>query len=89
MSLRLSSPITGKDQERLAGVAGGKVGFGKGQMEVDGVFPETASVRWKDARFGLSDGLAVVAEVAMEFAGGILLGIAGGVHRRQQRRDVL
>jgi hypothetical protein len=51
--------------------------------------PETASVRWKDARFGLSDGLAVVAEVAMEFAGGILLGVAGCVHRRHQRLDVL
>jgi hypothetical protein len=89
LSLRLSSPITGKDQERLAGVAGAEVRFSKGQTEADAVFPETASVRWKDARFGLSDGLAVVAEVAMEFAGGILLGVARCVHRREQRLDVL
>src|ERR1022692_2894025 len=55
----------------LTGVAGGEVRFGKGQTEIDGVFPEAAGVRQEDAGFAFRDGLGVIAEVALEFAGGM------------------
>ena len=55
----------------LAGVAGGEVRFGEGQAEVDREFSEAASVRQQDASFGFRDGLRVIAEVALEFAGGV------------------
>jgi hypothetical protein len=46
------------NRQRSRAPGGHRGTFRQGQTEVDGVFPETASVRWKDARFDLSDGLA-------------------------------
>jgi hypothetical protein len=64
--------------ERLAGVlqgalgfAGGEQGFGEREAKVDGEFPEAAGVGEEDAGFGFFDRLGVVAEVALEFAGGM------------------
>src|ERR1022692_1213448 len=55
----------------FARVAGGEVRFGEGQAEIDGVFPEAASVRQEGVGFAFRDGLTVIAEVALEFAGGM------------------
>jgi len=55
----------------LARIADGEIRFGKGQTNVDGVLPEPASVRQQDAGFAFRDGLRVIAEVALEFAGGV------------------
>ena len=57
--------------QSFPGVAGGEVRFGKGETEVDGVFPESASVRKQDAGLAFRNGLRVIAEVAAEFAGGL------------------
>ncbi|MDP2996465.1 MAG: hypothetical protein Q8N47_03180 [Bryobacterales bacterium] len=64
--------------ERVAGVlkgfariAGGEVGFGQGEADVDRVLPEAAGVRQEDAGFALGDGLMEIAEVPVEFAGGV------------------
>ena len=55
----------------MAGIAGGEVGFGESQTKVDGVFPEAASVRQEDTGLSFGYGLGIIAEVALEFAGGI------------------
>ena len=57
--------------EGFAWVAGGEVGFGEGEAEVDGEFSEAAGVGEEDAGFGFGDGLGEIAEVAVEFAGGV------------------
>ena len=55
----------------FAGVASREVGFGKGQPEVDGERSENASVRQENASFAFRDGLRIIAEVALELAGGV------------------
>jgi hypothetical protein len=57
--------------EGFMGVARREVGLGEGEAEVDGVFSEAASVGEEDASFGFGDGLGMIAEVALEFAGGV------------------
>jgi len=57
--------------ECFVGVACGDVGFGEGEAEIDGVFSEAAGVGEEDAGFGFGDGLGEIAEVAVEFTGGV------------------
>jgi hypothetical protein len=57
--------------EGFARVAGREVSFGEGEADVDGVFSEAASVGEEDAGVGFGDGLGVIAEVAIEFGGGV------------------
>jgi hypothetical protein len=57
--------------ESFVGVAGGEVGFGKGEAKVDGEFSESAGVGEQDASFGFGDGSGEIAEVAVEFAGAV------------------
>jgi hypothetical protein len=57
--------------EGLVGVAGREDRFGERQAEVDGVFPEAAGVRQEDAGLAFHDGLRVIAEVTLKFAGGV------------------
>jgi hypothetical protein len=57
--------------EGFMGVAGSEVGFGEGEAEVDGEPSEAASISEEDASFGFSDGLGGIAEMAVEFAGGM------------------
>jgi hypothetical protein len=52
-------------------VAGGEVGFGEGDADVDGVFAEAAGISEEDAGFAFGDGLGETAEVTGEFAGGL------------------
>ena len=80
--------------ERFAGIlegfvriAGGEVRFGEGQAEVDRECPEAAGVCQEDAGFSFCDGLWVIAEVALEFAGGweaaeLEFNVAGAVGER-------
>jgi hypothetical protein len=49
--------------------AGVEQGFSEGEADVDGVFAETAGVRQQDAGFGFGNGLEVIAQMSMEFAG--------------------
>ena len=57
--------------EGLLRFRGGEVGFSEGEAEVDGEFSEAAGVGEEDAGFGFGDGLGVVAEVTVEFGGGV------------------
>jgi hypothetical protein len=57
--------------EGSAGVARGEERFGEGEAEVDGEPSEAAGVGEQDARFGFGDGLGEIAEMAVQFAGGV------------------
>src|SRR5450432_1774445 len=57
--------------EGFVGVAGGEVSFGQGEAEVYGVFSEAACVGEEDAGVGFGDGLGEIAEVTVEFGGGV------------------
>ena len=52
-------------------VAGGEVGFGERDTDIDGVFAKAAAVGEKDAGFAFGDRLGKVAEMAIKFAGGL------------------
>jgi hypothetical protein len=55
--------------ESFSGVAGGEMGFGEREAEVDRVLFKAAGVSEEDAGFAFGDGLGVVSQMAVEFAG--------------------
>ena len=57
--------------ESFLKVAGREVGFGEGGADIDRVFAEAAGVGEEDAGFAFGDGLGKIAEMAMNFAGGL------------------
>lgn len=57
--------------KRFTSVAGGEVGLGQGQADVDGVLPKAAGVRQEDAGLALRDGLQEITQVPVEFTGGV------------------
>jgi hypothetical protein len=57
--------------ESFLEVAGGEVGFGEGNADIDGVFAEAAGIGEEDAGFAFGDALGEIADVTGEFAGGL------------------
>ncbi|HME10241.1 MAG TPA: hypothetical protein VKG25_24525, partial [Bryobacteraceae bacterium] len=55
--------------QRFVRVAHDEAGFGEGEPEVDGIFSETAGIGQEDTGLGFLNGLRVVSEMPLDFAG--------------------